>query len=343
MSINNPELYNAAISGAMGGTVDGQLISNTSSASYATLVNFCRTYATAVDAAIPTIGAGVVPAQVELMAALSRSIWSNRYPVSINSAIPANVISAIVAAWTAGCAVFAEESSLVAVTHARGVCTIYVDIAAFDTDDDRGTNDGIDYEEGDIVLLFNQNVDGENPGHPEQNGPWVVGAVNISGIAPLTRPSWWAASSVVDTGSTRITVGAEGLVYGNTVWKAMGPQEDDGYVALPASTITIGTDDPGFYPEMLSVKGVLVGGQCTVHLPIYSLSSGVSACVWNAEVPIPVTAVDTVKLQVLVTPGIPSRGAVGVWAIKADGTQNAADVSKLSITVCNQSFEALPS
>jgi hypothetical protein len=108
---------------------------------------------------------------------------------------------------------------------ARGVVTSNVaSLAAFTV----AGNDGLTYTAGQLVLLVNQTA-------ADEDGPYIVGTV-ATGVAPLTRPSWWAEESVQAHGAEfKIN---EGTAWKGTVW----------YAAL-AGAVTVGTSEPDFYPR----------------------------------------------------------------------------------------------
>jgi hypothetical protein len=339
MSTNNPGIYNAAVGGAMSGAMDAMLLANTQSSSYANLVNFCVTYATAIDAAIPAISGGASSSQISLMSQLSRSAWSKRCPTASTSGFSSTTIAAIVAAWTAGCARFAAEAAVVANSiHARGVCRVYADITAFHVLDALDSNDGINYVEGDVVLLFNQNFDAMGaPAFPEQNGPWVVGRV-VADHAVLTRPSNWVSGTTVPTFDFEVMVGSEGLIFSNTSWHAMGPQNSDGTIVTPGKSVRIGTDDPGWYPELVTYTTPLSAGVFAFNVPVYSVGANVSVTAIGAA---PAT---TVRFDVtsLVANGLMADGVVIVSAMTIGGTVDTDNSGIVSIAVHNQSFLVAP-
>jgi len=104
-------------------------------------------------------------------------------------------------------------------------------------------NDGLTYAAGQLLLLVNQTS-------TDEDGPYVVGTV-ATGVAPLTRPSWWADGSVQAAG-VEFKVNA-GTAWAGHVW----------YATL-AGAITVGTSAPAFYPRRHSiVTGAMVAGVIT--------------------------------------------------------------------------------
>jgi hypothetical protein len=115
---------------------------------------------------------------------------------------------------------------------ARGVVLSNVaDVAAFTVSG--SGRDGLTYAEGEIVLLAAQTTGA-------QSGPYVVGEVT-TGVAPLTRPAWWAAVSV-QAMSSEFNINA-GTVFAGSKW-----------YATVAGAITVDTTAPAFYPRIQ--KGV---------------------------------------------------------------------------------------
>lgn len=123
----------------------------------------------------------------------------------------------------------------------RGV--VVADVADLDAFTVAG-NDGLTYAAGQLVLLANQTA-------ADEDGPYVVGTV-AAGVAPLTRPSWWADGSVQGRGAEfRVN---EGTAWNGTVW-----------YATRAGLVTVGTSEPEFYPRRHSVTtGAMVAGVISV-------------------------------------------------------------------------------
>lgn len=215
----------------------------------------------------------------------------------------------------------------------RGVSLVdFVDITAFVVADIGGSNDGITYQQGDLVLLFNQNYNGMAPANPEQNGPWVVGPVDGRGAAPLTRPAVWANGLTLQTGGIQIETGSEGLVYSNTTWYAMGAQDAGGQVATPTNTFLVGTDDPGVYPQHVGILTTFVAGVASMDLPVLGLNSSVSvALAANTG------DAATVRFEVFLTPGnLDFSGNVEVDALTAASAVNTNEIGDVLIGLFNQ-------
>lgn len=118
----------------------------------------------------------------------------------------------------------------------RGVVTSNIaSLAAFTV----ASNDGLTYSAGQLVLLVGQST-------AAQNGPYVVGTV-AAGVAPLTRPAWWATGAVKPAGS-EFKVN-EGTAWAHTEW-----------FATLAGAITVGTSSPAFYPRRQVVTTSAMSG-----------------------------------------------------------------------------------
>jgi len=198
-------------------------------------------------------------------------------------------------------------------TRVRAVSTANVaNLAAFNV----STNtDGVTLVANDIVLLATQTT-------AAQNGPYVVGVVSV-GVAPLTRPEWFATGTSILSGF-RLEVGGEGTVFKNSSWKAFAP----------SSAFVVGTTDGKFYPLTVNGSGILTAGALSITtVPIFSVKTNVRA----ARITPSGTAL-TVEYAIngAPTPGVIGTGSATVIAAKADGTQNAADVSTVNWTVINQ-------
>lgn len=124
---------------------------------------------------------------------------------------------------------------------ARGVVTANVASLAAFTGVTGGSafDTGVTCVAGDVVLLVNQTT-------PAQNGVYVVGTV-AAGTAPLTRHPEFAAALPIELG-TVIQVGAEGTLYGGSMWKAM-----------TTGVKVWNTDDPNFYPKTCQGTVTLAG------------------------------------------------------------------------------------
>jgi len=195
----------------------------------------------------------------------------------------------------------------------RAVVTANVaNLAAFNV----STNtDGVTLVAGDIVLLAAQST-------AAQNGPYVVGTVAV-GVAPLTRPAWFAAGATVKTGFA-LEVGGEGTVFKNTTWKAM----------LAADSFVVDTADGKFYPLAVSGTATLVSGAANIStVPVFSTKTNVSLRRVTAS-----STGSTIEyaLNGAPTAGVIGTGSVAIIAALSNGSTNTADVSTLNWTIHNQ-------
>lgn len=220
------------------------------------------------------------------------------------------------------------------VRRVRGVSLVdFVDINAFVVADIAGSNDGINYLAGDGLLLFNQNFDGATPKNPEQNGPWIVGTV-VAGVAPLSRPLWWQNGLIVQTGSVQIRTGAEGVVYGNTDWVPMGRQDASGQVLAPTNTITVGVDDPGVYPQALTMLLEFTNGATGIYVPVLSDASFVGVTKYRNT-----ANAATVSYKAFLTAGnLDFSGRIDIAALTAAGATNAAENGSAFVSLVNQQW-----
>jgi len=178
-------------------------------------------------------------------------------------------------------------------------------------------NDGLTYAEGEYVLLANQTTAAEN-------GVYVVGAVS-GGAAALTRANFMADASVLKAGA--VVEVSEGTLYAGSSWKAMA-----------TGTITIGTNDPIFYPRVCKGILTLVAGTVTLGategLYLFSVTRSVVLLSQNTA---NTTTLTTEYCAVSATrvAGKSGTAAVVVRANIAAGTINVADISTLDWMVTN--------
>jgi hypothetical protein len=198
-------------------------------------------------------------------------------------------------------------------TKVRAVSTANVaNLAAFNV----STNtDGVTLIAGDIVLLSAQTT-------AAQNGPYVVGTV-AAGVAPLTRPTWFATGASIQSGF-KLEVGGEGTVFKNTTWKAF----------VASSNFTVGTTDGKFYPLSVSGSVALVAGTTTIStVPIFSTKTNVNV---RRTAPVSTTNTHEYVLNGNPTPGAIGTGSVTIWAAQANGTLQNSDASTVNWTIINQ-------
>jgi hypothetical protein len=83
MPINNPALYNAALSGACGGYSQSRLVTDPNQTSYTALVNAAKVFAAMIDAEIPTIPAGATAKHVNLLLSICQNTLGGRAITSL--------------------------------------------------------------------------------------------------------------------------------------------------------------------------------------------------------------------------------------------------------------------
>lgn len=199
---------------------------------------------------------------------------------------------------------------------ARGVVFANVaSLAAFTV----AANDGITYVQGDTVMLTAQTSG-------LQNGPYDVGVV-AAGVAPLTRPSWWSASSEIQQGQV-IQVGGEGTIFGGSEWKA-----------LCAKSKIVDTDDPVFYPRMCKGTITLAAGTITLGATqgLFLKSTAASSIIVTRNTAGTSTATTGGYAAPVAsrTAGVSGTAAAVLQAQVAAGTISNADVSTLDFIVQN--------
>lgn len=217
---------------------------------------------------------------------------------------------------------------------ARGVCTANVatlggagSFAGVSGGSTTNT-DGVTFVQGDTVLLASQTS-------ALQNGLYTVGVV-AAGTAPLTRQVLFPAGATLP-GGLAVTVGGEGTVYKNTLWKSFSA----------AQNVVIGTTDPAFYPLSVSwqaalpvgATGIMIAGVTNTagapaNMAVFSTNSYIIAVRKTATTCSLTTG--GYHQNVAATPGVPGTGSVNVMACVAAGTVNTADTSTLFCTLVNQ-------
>lgn len=97
MSQNNPALFDALMAGGTGGSLE-RWITSSSSSSYDSLVDAVEAFATAVDAAIPTIGgSGPSISEINVLQSIAQGIIAGRNLVSIDADTFADIAASIAA------------------------------------------------------------------------------------------------------------------------------------------------------------------------------------------------------------------------------------------------------
>lgn len=172
-------------------------------------------------------------------------------------------------------------------------------------------NDGVTNVAGDVVVLYAQT-------DPTENGPWVVGAV-AAGVAPLTRPDWWAAGATLWQEIVKV---ATGTVFSGTEWRAFS-----------ATPFIVDAADPLIMPLVVTQRATLVNGTADItNVPIRSAT--LSSFIINRITPIG-TALTVEYNPTVITPGAVGTALLTVEGQIAAGTINVADQSILSVSVIN--------
>lgn len=175
--------------------------------------------------------------------------------------------------------------------------------------------DGVTLVANDIVLLVAQST-------AAQNGPYVVGTVTV-GVAPLTRPGWFAAAATIKSGYT-LQIGGEGSVFKNTTWKAM----------VASDSFVVDTTDGKFYPLVVSGQANLGSGAATITtVPIFSTLTNV---VLTRTSPSGTSSTVEYALNGTPTAGTIGTGSFSIRAALASGSVNTSDTSTITWTVINQ-------
>ena len=100
MAANTVTLYNAALSGALGGMLDSRAVGSTTSSDYTGLVSAASAFASAVDAAFGTVTA-LSTSMAVLMSNLCRSPFSSRFSLDAVQADWVSQAAAVKAAYNA--------------------------------------------------------------------------------------------------------------------------------------------------------------------------------------------------------------------------------------------------
>lgn len=205
---------------------------------------------------------------------------------------------------------------------ARGITySNQANLAAFTV----ASDDGITYVAGDVVLLTAQTT-------ATEMGPWVVGTP-AAGVAPLTRPSWWAAGASIESG-TVIEVGGAGTKFGGTSWKV-----------CRASNCTVGTHDPELWPRRMRTtitQSTGVAGQSNLGAggdgqPIY-LRPGyfrihTDAQDYNADLHWAGTLMWWMPFAIVT--GRPGTAACGIYSMTTVPAQDLGDTSVVCVEITN--------
>lgn len=201
-------------------------------------------------------------------------------------------------------------TSLAAYTTTSGIITA-------DANGAIGTQDGLTLVANDVVVM--------PPGvavAAAEAGPWVVTAAGSAGAKfVLTRPTWWAHAASIAAGS--IVDVAAGTTFAGTRWKVFA-----------TAAITVGTTDPSFYPERVSVAATLVGGHKAItSVPIRSAT--LTNYILTRKTADTCTLTTGGYHPLSITAGGLGTATVDITACVAAGTINVADISVMIVTIVN--------
>jgi len=186
------------------------------------------------------------------------------------------------------------------------------DLTAYTVASNAAVNDATLNVEGDIVLLVAQTTVAEN-------GVYRVGVV-AGGTAPLYRVAPKAAF-LADQYEIAVSSGTK---FGHTKW-------------FNSAGGTLGTNDPAFYPESVTISQVLTAGTASAITGIPLLSATKSNILYTRTAT-GGTLTNTVGYQTVPapTPGPIGTASIVPMAVVAAGTIQNLDTSTLLITVVNR-------
>jgi hypothetical protein len=191
-----------------------------------------------------------------------------------------------------------------------------------------GTQDGVTtLAVGDVVFLP-AGLANTTAAHDE--GPYIILALG-SGTTPyqLTRPSWFATGELIQLAQT-VKIGSEGAQWRGTTWKSFS-----------VKGAVIDTQDPGFYPDLVTQSVTLTAGTVTIAgIPVRPTNTSLAIVFASRTTP------STPSLTVQYNPSAITPGRVGtaggltqasvtVQAQIAAGTINVADGSTLTAAIQN--------
>lgn len=188
------------------------------------------------------------------------------------------------------------------------------DLTAYTVAANASRNDNVANVEGDIVLLINQTT-------ASQNGLYVVGVV-AAGTAPLTRSPSMPSGLIVSANQFEVSV-LSGDVFAQSKF-------------FNTAAVTIGTTDPAFYPERVTITQALVAGTMTLtSVPILSATK-TGFAITRSTANTSTATTGGYALSGNPTPGILGTASATIFATVAAGTINNADISTLHITIINR-------
>ena len=186
------------------------------------------------------------------------------------------------------------------------------DLTAYTVASNAAVNDATLNVAGDVVLLIGQTTAAEN-------GLYIVGTV-ATGTAPLTR---FGMKSVFLADQFEVAVSV-GTIFGHTKW-------------FNTAAGTLGTNDPAFYPESVTISQVLTSGTATAISSIPLLSATKSNILYTRTAT-GGTLTNTVGYQTVPAPTAGKAGTASIvpMAVVAAGTIQNLDTSTLLVTVVNR-------
>lgn len=186
------------------------------------------------------------------------------------------------------------------------------DLAAYTVASNAAVNDATLNVEGDVVLLVAQAT-------VAQNGLYRVGVVS-TGTAPLTRVAL-KSTFLADQFEVNVSVGTR---FAHTKW-------------FNSAAGTLGTNDPAFFPESVTVSQVLTAGTAAAITGIPLLSATKSNVIYTRTAT-GGTLTNTVGYQTVPapTPGAIGTASIVPMAVVAAGTIQNLDTSTLLVTVVNR-------
>jgi hypothetical protein len=331
---NNVQVYLAAYSGAMAGMgASGRAPVSQVASDYNTLSAIAGAFAQEFDTIYRLSGNTL---DLELIGTLSQNLYSGRYAGNLNPTDYEGMARVLLAMLTSADTYVSGQigpipspgGAINSFLRARGAVYTKVDTTSFQTRDYRGSNDGITYKQGDVVMLIGE-FDNDAPDYAVFNGPWVVGIVAEDGTAPLSRPAEWPNGAVRHPGDISIMCGSEGAFFANTEWRAMGPATN-GQVTAPGDIVIVGIDDPGFYAINLTVNAEFFEGTMNLYLPVYSYASSVTV------MPFDMVTSNTTTYLASIMPGDWIVGSVRIEAYTSEGTLDTTNSGPALVSIINQ-------
>jgi hypothetical protein len=98
--MNNPEIYNAALAGVIGGASTSRNNPNTNPSDYESIASICEAFALEIDSRISKVEE-VTDIMIDAMIQICAGYWTNRSPRSVVPESYVTECKQIVALWTA--------------------------------------------------------------------------------------------------------------------------------------------------------------------------------------------------------------------------------------------------